>query len=59
MDGMVQISLEQLLELAKKAEQRDAMLRFAAMAKYGIDKQELFKLCGEEMPQKEEPKWQK
>ena len=54
MESTVQISLEQLLELAKKAEQRDAMLRFAAMAKYGIDKQELFKLCGEEMPQKEE-----
>lgn len=54
MDGMVQISLEQLLELAKRAEQRDAMLRFAAMSKYSIDKQELFKLCGEAMPQKEE-----
>ena len=54
MEGVVQIQLEQLLELAKKAEQRDAMLRFAAMAKYGVDKQELFKLCGEEMPQSKE-----
>lgn len=54
MEGMVQIPLERLLELAKKAEQRDAMLRYAAKAKYGIDKQELFNLCGEEMPQKEE-----
>ena len=54
MESMVQISLEQLLELAKKAEQRDAMLRYAAMEKYGIDKQALFNLCGEEVPQKEE-----
>lgn len=54
MDGTVQIDLKTLMELSRKAEQRDAMLRFAAMAKYGIDKQELFKLCGEWMPQKEE-----
>ena len=54
MEGMVQISLEQLLELAKKVEQRDAILRYAATSKYSIDKQMLFKLCGEEMPQEEE-----
>lgn len=54
MDGMVPIPLEKLLELVTKSVQRDAMLRFAEKSKYSIDKESLFDLCGEEMPQKEE-----
>ena len=50
MDGMVQIDLKTLMELSRKAEQRDVMLRFVVEQKYSIDKKELFNRCGEELP---------
>ena len=54
MEGTVQIPLEKFYELVTKSVQRDAMLRFAAKSRYSIDKESLFNLCGEEVPQSKE-----
>ena len=47
---VVTIPLDHFIELVRKAEQRDVILRFAEQEKYSVNKKELFNLCGETLP---------
>ena len=52
-NNIVQIPLDVFLELTRKSEQRDVILRYAAKQEYSVYPKELFNICGEELPKKE------
>ena len=46
----VLIPLEKFVDLMKKIEQRDAMLRYARAERYAVNVRRLFDICGEPFP---------
>lgn len=52
-NALVTIPISILLDLTKKAEQRDIILRYVIASEYSITKKEILSICGEKEPPKE------